>query len=229
MHAPKPITTHSPNPDQAAIQAGQAVYTAATLKLYDALVLGVSNYLLWRCPTHRLLAFYRQHQSGEHLEIGVGSGFFPTYSKQPQPQRLVLVDLNPQTLVFGQRRLGRPVKVYQRNALEPLELPEALFQSVAMNYLLHCIPTSLAEKTVAFDHALAYLQTGGVLFGSTLLQGDAPRSRPARALMSFYNKKGVFHNQHDHVADLEHALASRCGRYHVEVVGCAALFWAIKD
>lgn len=220
---------HSQTIDQNALHAGQAIYTAATLHLYDAIVLGLSNYLLWRCPTHRLLAFYRQHQSGEHLEIGVGSAFFPAHSVQAAPQRLVLLDLNPQTLAYGQQRMGRPVISYQRNALAPLDLPEAPFQSVAMNYLLHCIPTTLAEKTVAFDQVMPYLQQGGVLFGSTLLQGDVPRSRPAQLLMNLYNRKGIFHNQADHLADLEQALAARFSRYQVDVVGCAALFWAIKD
>lgn len=211
-----------------AVHAGQAVYTATTLKLYDAVVLGLSNYMLWRCPTHHLMQFYQQNMRGEHLEIGVGSAFFPTHTAQPAPERLVLVDLNPQTLAFGQARIGRELRTYQRNVLEPLDLPEHPFDSVAMNYLLHCIPGDLRDKACAFDHASAYLKKGGVLFGSTLLQGDVPRNLGARGLMKLYNYRGIFHNEHDYLADLRQALAARFKCFGVEVHGCAALFWAIK-
>lgn len=36
--------------------AGPAIYSPATLALYDFVVLTVSNPLVWRCPTWRILA-----------------------------------------------------------------------------------------------------------------------------------------------------------------------------
>ena len=58
------------------VWAGQAVYSARTLKLYDALVLGFSNRFLWRCPTAELLALYDANVSANHLDAGVATGFF---------------------------------------------------------------------------------------------------------------------------------------------------------
>src|SRR5215208_4168433 len=54
--------------------AGQAIYNPATLALYDIVVLGISNRLIWRCPTRHILQLYNQHATGNHLDVGVGIG-----------------------------------------------------------------------------------------------------------------------------------------------------------
>lgn len=43
------------------IHAGQAVYTRPILKIYDLAVLGLSNRLIWKCPTQRLVEHYNKH------------------------------------------------------------------------------------------------------------------------------------------------------------------------
>ena len=44
------------------VAAGQAVYTKRTLGAYDLIVLGLSNRLIWKCPSQRLLEHYnRRH------------------------------------------------------------------------------------------------------------------------------------------------------------------------
>ncbi|GEO17911.1 hypothetical protein [Microvirga aerophila] len=48
------MTTGREGVDQA-VMAGQAVYTRRTLDVYDVVVLGLSNALIWKCPTTRLL------------------------------------------------------------------------------------------------------------------------------------------------------------------------------
>lgn len=219
----KPALSH-----QDELHAGQAVYTPRTLKFYDFMVLGVSNHLIWHCATRQLLRFYRHNMRGEHLEIGVGSGFFPSHAEQPAPQRLVLTDLNTEALSYASRRIARPSRSYQRNVLEPLDLPEAAFDSVSMSYLLHCVPGNLRDKACAFDHASAYLKRGGVLFGSTLLQSAHRPTLAARALMRLYNLTGIFHNQDDRLIDLEQALSQRFRCYQIQVVGHVAMFWALK-
>jgi len=50
--------------------AGQAIYNPVTLALYDIVVLGVSNRLIWRCPTPRILRLYNQHVTDNHLDVG---------------------------------------------------------------------------------------------------------------------------------------------------------------
>ncbi|HZM07834.1 MAG TPA: hypothetical protein VFC11_05185 [Methylocella sp.] len=61
------------SPEQ--IAAGQAVYTKRMLGIYDWLVLGLSNRLIWRCPTQGLVAHYDRHVTANHLDVGVGTGY----------------------------------------------------------------------------------------------------------------------------------------------------------
>lgn len=56
--------------------AGQAVYTKRVLHVYDLFVLGFSNRFVWRCPTPALLAHYDRHVTANHLDVGVGTGYF---------------------------------------------------------------------------------------------------------------------------------------------------------
>ena len=211
------------------VAAGHAIYSKATLTLYDFLVLGVSNRWIWQCPTSVLLTWYRTHLSLNHLDIGVGTGFFLYHGLSQHQDRIVLVDLNHNCLEVTARRIKRyKPKCYQRNALDPLELDEKAFDSIGLNYLLHCLPGDISDKGVVFDHAYEYLKPGGRVFGSTLLQGGVDRSILARRLMKLYNTKGIFFNQHDSLDALKTTLANRFRASDVKVVGCAALFWASK-
>lgn len=211
-----------------AIDAGQAVYTPALLRLYDLLVLGLSNRFIWKCPTPRLLAHYDAHVTGNHLDVGVGTGYFLDHCRFPTASpRIALMDLNENALRFAANRVARHApRTYRRNVLAPIAFEAAPFDSVGVNYLLHCLPGAIDEKAVLFDHLKPLMREGAVLFGSTLLQGGAPRSAAARRLMAFYNRKGVFSNDRDDLDGLRRALQSRFSDVSIEIVGCAALFSA---
>src|SRR3546814_8942410 len=87
---------------------GQAVYTAATLKLYDAMVLGFSNRLLWGCPTAELVALYDANVSANHLDAGVATGYFLDRCRFPSPSpRLCLLDLTALCLATAAARVAR--------------------------------------------------------------------------------------------------------------------------
>jgi len=211
------------------VEAGQAVYTPLTLTAYDWFVLGFSNRLLWRCPTHHLRELYARNAGASHLDIGVGTGYFLDKTLWPVPDpKITLVDLNRHSLDAAARRIARHgPETVTANCLEPLPL-EGGFESIALCYLLHCLPGSIAEKSVVFDHALPLLADDGVIFGATILQGDAPRSTPARALMKFYNGKGVFSNAEDTFQALSQALEARFADVALRRVGAVALFEARK-
>src|SRR5512143_3043921 len=155
------------------VAAGQAVYTKRTLSIYDFLVLGVSNRFLWKCPTSRLEEHYSEHVTANHLDVGVGTGYFLDRCSFPsQAPRIALMDLNAATLDFASRRIARyQPETHCRNVLEPISLAGEKFDSIGINYLLHCIPGSIGSKAVAFDHLKALMNPGAVIFGSTLLQG----------------------------------------------------------
>jgi 2-polyprenyl-3-methyl-5-hydroxy-6-metoxy-1,4-benzoquinol methylase len=213
-------------PTEEQVEAGQAAYTKSTLAVYDIIVLGISNRYVWKCSSARIEAHYNKHVSANHLDVGVGTGYFLDRCKFPSKRpRVALMDLNPNTLEFASRRISRYIpETYRHNVLEPISTNIRQFDSVGMNYLLHCVPGSISEKAVVFDNLKALMTRDAVIFGSTILHGGVPRNWTAKRLMHLYNKKGIFANTADDLESLERALNQRFDNVAVEVVGCVALF-----
>jgi SAM-dependent methyltransferase len=209
------------------VEAGQAIYSPLVLRAYDGFVLGFSNALLWRCPTSSLRVLYDRNVSMRHLDVGVGTGYFLDKAKWPAANpEITLLDLNPNCLEMASRRIARyRPRMVEANILAPLP-PLGPFDSVGLCYLLHCLPGAMRDKAVLFDHLRPALAPGARIFGATIVQGDAPRSGPAKALMRFYNGKGIFSNAQDTAEDLEAALRQRFASIRVERRGCVALFEA---
>ena len=210
------------------VAAGQAVYGKRVLRAYDFLVLGLSNRFVWRCPTPRLLAHYDRHVTDNHLDVGVGTGFFLDRCRFPSAApRVALLDLNVNTLQFAGRRIARyRPEIYQRNVFLPLGIDAPRFDSVALNYVLHCVPGSMQAKGEIFDHLKAVMNPGAVLFGATLLRWAVPLGPLGRGLMALYNRKGIFCNERDTLDGIERELDRRFSETSVRRVGCAALFYA---
>jgi hypothetical protein len=214
----------SVTPEQ--IAAGHAIYSKRMLGIYDFLVLGLSNRLIWRCPTQRLVEHYNDHVTANHLDVGVGTGYFLDHCRYPSSTlRVALMDLNQNALDFASHRIARyKPEIWMRNVLDPISIDATTFDSVGMNYLLHCLPGTIESKAVSFDHLKVLMNPGAVIFGSTLLQGGVARSWPAKRLMDFYNRKGIFSNENDDIDGLQRALGQRFRSVSTEIVGCAALF-----
>jgi 2-polyprenyl-3-methyl-5-hydroxy-6-metoxy-1,4-benzoquinol methylase len=213
-------------PSKQQVEAGQAVYSKSVLSIYDIVVLGISNRWIWKCKSSNILAHYNANISSNHLDVGVGTGYFLDRCQFPSDKpRVGIMDLNQNTLDFAARRIARYTpETYQQNILEPIETEIKVFDSVGINYLFHCVPGSLTEKTVAFDHLKVLMNPGCQIFGSTILQGGVPTSWSAKKLMKTYNKKGIFSNTKDSLKDLQTALTQRFQDVKVEVIGCVALF-----
>lgn len=212
--------------------AGYKTYSRRVLSIYDIVVLGISNRWIWRCPTALLERLYRDNLADTHLDIGVGTGYFldnvPFPAEKPQ---ITLLDPNSNCLDEAANRITRyQPKTVVGDALLPL--PDmGRFGSIGLNYVLHCLPGTMAEKTVIFDHVIPHLEPNGVLFGSTIVhddgvQGEAPRSFLARRLMAAYNAKGIFGNEQDTQAGLLQALEARFGDVKTSRHGCVVLFEA---
>ena len=218
-----------PSADSLAV-AGQSVYSRSLLSVYDLWVLGISNSFIWKCPTRLQRAHYRQHLEQEHLDVGVGTGYYLDKRLPDEGfKRLGLLDMNQNSLDKTIRRVKRyQPEGIRANILKPLDFDAQPYGSIAVNYLLHCLPGSLPEKAVIFDHLNPYLDKGGTIFGATLLSHGVHRSEYACKLMAFYNEKGIFSNTEDRFEDLSEALASRYPHYSIEVTGCCALFAASK-
>lgn len=215
-------------PTEEQVQAGQAAYTKSALAVYDILVLGISNRYIWKCPSAQIKAHYNRHVSANHLDVGVGTGYFLDRCEFPsETPRVALMDLNPNTLDFASKRVSRYTpETYIHNIFDPISTNIRRFDSVGVNYLLHCLPGSISEKAAVFDNLKALMTRNAVIFGSTILQGNAPRNWTARRLMRLYNKKRIFSNTADDLESLEGALNQRFEDVEVELIGCVALFSA---
>jgi hypothetical protein len=210
------------------VAAGQAIYTPKLLSIYDLLVLGLSNRFIWKCPTPRQLAHYDRHVSANHLDVGVGTGYYLDRCLFPvTAPRVALMDMNANSLDFAARRIARyKPESYVRNVLEEIPFEGERFDSVGLNYLLHCLPGDMSAKARCFDFLAQLMKPGATIFGATLLQGGVIRSAAARALMRFYNSKGVFSNTQDDLDTLGRELQKRFSDVSIDVVGCGALFSA---
>ncbi|UJF25144.1 class I SAM-dependent methyltransferase [Suttonella sp. R2A3] len=213
-------------PSDDAVKAGQAVYTPRVLSIYDIVVLGISNNYIWKCPSPRIEALYDANISNNHLEVGVGTGYFPDRCTFPSDKpRIALMDLNPNTLDFASNRLVRyEPETYVQNVLESIDYDIEPFDSIGINYLFHCVPGAITNKMVILDHLQKLMKPGCKVFGSTILQGGVTRNWAARRLMKIYNKKGIFTNENDDLQGLQNSLSQRLNNVHIQVIGCVALF-----
>ncbi|MCJ8348998.1 class I SAM-dependent methyltransferase [Moritella sp.] len=208
---------------------GQAVYSKKVLSIYDIWVLGFSNNYLWKCPTNIIGKKFATLVSNNHLDVGVGTGYYLKKYLPSTVRRVALVDLNNNSLESTSKAIKHlNPEVYCRNILEPLALNCDKFDSVSINYLLHCLPGNLSEKSIAFSHLREVINEGGVLFGSTILGKNISRNTLAKKLMAFYNKKGIFNNINDDLVSLDIALKEHFSDVKIEIIGCVAIFSAIK-
>lgn len=210
---------------------GSRIYGKAVLWGYDAVVLGFSNHVAWRCPTGSMLETYQKHVSRRHLDVGVGTGWYLSRTELPAGTEVTLMDLHPQTLQNAGARIeeaspGLHVERVVANALEPFPLEPASFDSISTNYLLHCVPGGWDRKGAIFENLATVLSDDGVLFGATILGKGVRHNLPGRALMALYNRMGVFDNREDDAAGLEQALHACFAEVQLEVAGTVVRFRA---
>ncbi|TFK91268.1 S-adenosyl-L-methionine dependent methyltransferase [Polyporus arcularius HHB13444] len=221
------------------MEASASIYTKFGLSIYDLWVLTISNIFAWRCRTGAvLLPFYQQHLGeSAHLEIGVGTGYYPAASVPAlaKTKLITLLDLNPTTLVHAQQRLARAgykgqIELLEHNVFQPL--PARLsgkFDSVALFYVFHCLPGALPKKaTDVFANIAPVLAPGAVVYGATILGAGVSHNWFGTRLMGIYNKKGIFGNVADSAEGLREALRESYEEWDVRIVGVVALFEARK-
>lgn len=212
-----------PTPDR--VTAGHAFYTRRSLAVYDLAILGYFSRMAWKCPAKRILQHYDAHVTSNHLDIGVGTGYFLDRCHFPSPPRLVLMDPNDACLAKAGDRVARyqPVR-HRASVLDPIRIPGPAFDSIGMTYLLHCLPGDTQSKAVVFDNVTAVAQPGTVVFGATLLHDGIGRNWLARTVMDRNNAHGVFANAHDDLDGLRKVTSEHLEEPLIEVIGCVALF-----
>ncbi|MGX1778583.1 methyltransferase domain-containing protein [Nocardia brasiliensis] len=176
-----------------------------------------------------MLEVYNQHLSERHLEVGPGSGWYLANATLPAAGEVTLVDLNPTPLAYTRRRLeslGHQVHTAPHNVLEPVPASVGTgFTSIGINFVMHCVPGSFAQKGVAFAHLARVLAEDGTLFGATILN-RRPSTLFGRILTVAYRRLGAFNNTGDDQAGLETALQTAFEQVSITEVGDVTLFTA---
>lgn len=209
--------------ERAPLSAG--IYIKPVLNIYDAFVLGFSNNHVWRCRSQHMLELYNQHVSARHLEIGVGTGYFLDRCRPTGQPRITLLDLNPATLRHTVERIARLAPAAcVADVLEPLPLAPASFDSIGLNYVLHCLPTTTAAKGALLGSLALALRPGGVLFGTAIMGAGVSHGALARLFLATYHRIGAFTNRTDQPAALEQALQAHFRSYDLRLIGSVALF-----
>lgn len=205
--------------------AGQKEYTPWFLEIYDWLVLGFFGPVVWRCPTRRLVEHYRRYIRRRHLDVGPGTGYFLERARLPAGAQVTLLDPNPNVLAHAARRIAHAPSVIEADVLLPLAV-DGRFDSVAMNYVLHCLPGPMRRKAAAIRNVAAVLEPGGVLFGATVLGTPELHTWLSRAALRANNRREVFDNLSDTEAGLREILSESFEAVDVDVVGTVAIFSA---
>ncbi|MDN5898957.1 MAG: class I SAM-dependent methyltransferase [Brachybacterium sp.] len=206
---------------------GAAIYIKPVLGAYDLVVVRLSNSVAWRCPRDLMLEQYDDHLGPNHLDVGPGTGWYLAHSKRAPDSMITLMDLNPHSLDSASAHLGTVAhRTVAADVLDPL--PESIgpMDSIAANFLVHCLPGSWSEKGEAFRHLADRLTDDGVFFGGTILGRGVDHNLAGQGLMALYNKLGVFHNRDDDAPGLEATLRVAFQDVTVRVVGTVALFTA---
>ncbi len=187
----------SAEPDSA---RGSAIYSSPLLlrAFYDFFVLGITSTYIWRASTSKvLLPFFKARVSSNHLDIGVGTGYYLANVDFAPDASVALCDLNEDSLATAKSRIPQlKTTSYHHDIFEPLATREK-FGSISLVYLLHCLPGPPERKAAIFGHLKENLQKDGVLFGSTVLGKGVEHNWAGRILMKAYNRKGIFGNVDD--------------------------------
>ncbi len=100
------------------------------------------------------------------------------------------------------------------------------FDSVSLNYLLHCLPGSISEKSIVFSYLKELMNPNATIFGSTILGKGTNKNFLAEKIQSIYNSKGIFSNEEDDLLSLREALEHHFSNVNIKMIGSVALFHA---
>jgi SAM-dependent methyltransferase len=207
---------------------GQRGYTRFLLAIYDPWVLGFMARAVWRTPIPPGVERYRRLMGQRHLDVGPGTGYFLDKASPPDGTEITLLDPNPNVLARSSRRLARwnPTTV-QADVMKPLPV-EGLYDSAALNYVLHCLRGPQSNKATAIRNIADVLAPDGVLFGGTVLGLGERHTPQARAFLRAANRMGDFDNLGDTAEGLRRILEESFDTVEVEIAGSAANFTATR-
>nr|UOK93123.1 AstB [Aspergillus stellatus] len=229
------------------IESRDNYYNPLVLWVYDFFVQVLTNTFWWRCSTRSILVpFFIANTSARHLEVGAGTGYFlrqkvddeqrrtsSTVSTTNWPEKLTLVDFHSQCMRKAASRIAHDIsrepECVVANILEPLPLKRGeQFDSIALMYVLHCIPVPPAVKGRVVENLKEFLADDGVFFGSTVLGKGVRHNLIGMFLMWLYNYIGMFGNWDDGREEILKPIRENFEEVESEVVGTVLMWRAMK-
>lgn len=190
------------------------------------MILGFFTRVVWRCPTSLLVERYRRHIRHRHLDVGPGTGYFLERAGLPDGAPVTLLDPNANVLDHASRRLQRlDITAVEADVLKPLPV-DGPFDSVALHFVIHCLPGPLSRKAAAVSNVAAVLAPTGVLFGASILGASGPHRWLARKMLDANNRRGIFDNLGDSSQGLGEILGVAFEHVELEMIGSMAVFAA---
>ena len=201
---------------------GQKTYTKKSLFFYNFRVLFFNNTFVWKCSTKKLLDQFKKYTSRNHLDIGVGTGFYLDKVRK-KIINIDLMDLNNNCLnQVSQVLKDKTPNVYKIDILKDISSSfYSKYDSISFNYLIHCLPDN-GNKDLVFKNVAKMLKQEGVAFGATVINDY--KNDLAIKVSKKYNNIGKFDNKNDTYLKIEGYLQSSFKDYTIEQVGSVCLF-----
>lgn len=198
-------TCNSPDSLNHKINVSQRYFNPLLLSFYDFLVYRIISQYVWGCPTALLVNRYKHYIQKNHLEVGTGTGYLIDKC-DAKSINLDLMDLSRACLKKSNHRLKRySPTLIRHNILEkPIE-DDKRYDSIGINYVMHCVEGDFTTKSNAFNNLKKLLKDNGVIFGATVMQ-TSQSSLVARVFTKFLNRIGIFNNDRDNFKGLKNAL-----------------------
>lgn len=196
------------------------------IQKYDKFVNEINCEKVWKCSKKHIINNYNSNINYNHLEIGPGTGMFlKKENLNVNLNKLTLVDINNKILKHSTHNLHSEHSdinslVYD---LFSYEIPSNIeFNSVGINYVLHCVPGNLQTK---LDKLIGNLGNNKYnLFGASVICDPLHMNPIAEYELMFLNAFGIFNNNNDTYEELNEYLNNKNYNFSLKKKGYVAIF-----
>lgn len=202
----------------------QAFFNRFLLKFYDFVVYKFVSEKVWGFENEKLLDRHRKYLGTSHLEVGVGTGYVLKKVISSLNQ-LTIMDLSEDCLEkAGERLSAKSPDLIRQNILEACK-SNTLFDSIALNYVLHCVPGGFRTKGFSFKNLKELMSEDAVIFGLSVVY-HYQNNVLAKLALWILNKLGIFNNKSDSADELEAELNKYFRYVNVKVINSVIQFEA---
>ena len=171
------------------------------------------------------MPFFKERISSNHLDVGVGTGYYLAQVSPPRDNQIAILDLNENCLAAASARLNHlNPKTIQHDILKPLEETDLKFDSISLFYLLHCLPGPQSRKIAVIEHLKHNLNPNGTLFGSTVIGKGVKFGYIGSAMLWWTNWQGVLDTKDDSLEGLKAGLKRNFHDVELRMEGVVCLF-----